>query len=109
MPGADQPSVERRGEGIVLRPCREDDAESVYLACQDPETLRWIPLISTPYSRADAQAGVKRLARQLGLTRVANTPPLGKSLLPKLTMICFCSWVQTDGGAATSGSRPSPP
>jgi RimJ/RimL family protein N-acetyltransferase len=46
--------VEIQGEGIVLRPWREDDAEAVYSACQDPEILRWIPVIPRPYTREDA-------------------------------------------------------
>jgi RimJ/RimL family protein N-acetyltransferase len=50
--------VELRGDGLVLRLWREDDAESVYLACQDPEILHWMPSIPRPYTRADAQAFV---------------------------------------------------
>jgi RimJ/RimL family protein N-acetyltransferase len=50
--------VELRGDRIVLRPWREDDAESVYVACQDPEILHWIPLIPRPYTPDDAHAFV---------------------------------------------------
>ena len=50
--------MELRGEGIALRPWREDDAESVYVACQDAEILRWMPAIPRPYTRADARAFV---------------------------------------------------
>jgi Acetyltransferase (GNAT) domain len=50
--------VELRGDGLVLRLWREDDADSVYLACQDPEILHWMPSIPRPYTRVDAQAFV---------------------------------------------------
>jgi RimJ/RimL family protein N-acetyltransferase len=50
--------MEIRGDGIVLRPWREDDAEAVYVACQDPEILHWIPVIPRPYTRDHAIAFV---------------------------------------------------
>lgn len=50
--------VELRGDGIVLRPWREDDAQAVYDACQDPEILYWIPLIPRPYTLDVARAFV---------------------------------------------------
>jgi RimJ/RimL family protein N-acetyltransferase len=43
---------------IALRPWREDDAPAVFAACQDPEVLRWIPVIPRPYTQADAHAFV---------------------------------------------------
>jgi RimJ/RimL family protein N-acetyltransferase len=43
---------------IALRPWREDDAPAVFSACQDPEILRWIPVIPRPYTREDADAFV---------------------------------------------------
>ena len=49
--------MELRGDRIVLRPWREDDAESVYVACQDPEILHWIP-IPRPYTPDHALAFV---------------------------------------------------
>ena len=50
--------MELRGDGIVLRPWREDDAEAVYVCCQDPEILHWIPVILRPYAREHALAFV---------------------------------------------------
>jgi RimJ/RimL family protein N-acetyltransferase len=50
--------VELRDESIVLRPWREEDAPAVCAACQDPEILRWIPMIPRPYTLEDARAFV---------------------------------------------------
>jgi RimJ/RimL family protein N-acetyltransferase len=52
------PGVELRGDGIVLRPWREEDAKAVYTACQDLEILHWIPVIPRPYTPDDALAFV---------------------------------------------------
>ena len=46
--------VELRGDDVVLRPWRFEDAPAVERACQDPEISRWIPWVPRPYSRADA-------------------------------------------------------
>jgi len=56
--------VELSGDGIVLRPWCDDDAPAVYAACQDPEILRWIPVIPRPYTHEDARAFV---SGELGL------------------------------------------
>jgi RimJ/RimL family protein N-acetyltransferase len=56
--GPDALAVELHGDSLVLRPWREDDAQSVYLACQDPHILHWMPSIPRPYTRRDAQAFV---------------------------------------------------
>ena len=50
--------MELRGDGLVLRPWRPDDEETVYEACQDAELLRWIPVIPRPYTHEDARAFV---------------------------------------------------
>ena len=42
------------GDGIVLRPLAEDDIDPVADACNDPETLRWLPL-PRPYGRPEAR------------------------------------------------------
>jgi RimJ/RimL family protein N-acetyltransferase/nitrite reductase/ring-hydroxylating ferredoxin subunit len=43
-------------DGVVaVRPFRAEDAPAVTVACQDPETQRWIPLIPVPYTEADAR------------------------------------------------------
>ena len=39
---------------LSLRPFRDADADDVTLACQDAETLRWLPL-PQPYTRASAE------------------------------------------------------
>ncbi len=50
--------MELRDDLIVLRPWREDDAQAVYEACQDPETQRWLPGLPRPYTQDDARAFV---------------------------------------------------
>jgi RimJ/RimL family protein N-acetyltransferase len=50
--------MEIRGEGIVLRPWRRDDAVAVHEACQDAEIARWIPAIPRPYTLEHARAFV---------------------------------------------------
>ena len=42
------------GDGIVLRPLAEEDIDPVADACNDPETLRWLPL-PRPYGRPEAR------------------------------------------------------
>jgi RimJ/RimL family protein N-acetyltransferase len=58
--------VELRGEGIVLRSWREEDAPAVYEACQDPEILRWLPVIPRPYTLEHARAFVAGEIGDLG-------------------------------------------
>lgn len=50
--------MELRDDSIVLRPWSEDDAPTVYAACQDLEIQRWIPTIPRPYTHEDARAFV---------------------------------------------------
>jgi RimJ/RimL family protein N-acetyltransferase len=50
--------VELRGERVLLRPWRPEDARPVYEACQDEEIQRWIPVIPRPYRMEDARAYV---------------------------------------------------
>jgi RimJ/RimL family protein N-acetyltransferase len=47
--------VELRGERILLRPWRVEDAPALERACQDPEIAHWIPFVPVPYTRADAE------------------------------------------------------
>lgn len=47
--------VELRGERVVLRPWRGEDAAAVCAACQDPEIQRWIPAIPRPYTADHAR------------------------------------------------------
>jgi RimJ/RimL family protein N-acetyltransferase len=50
--------VELRDGPLTLRPWREGDVPAIVAACQDPELLRWLPLIPRPYTREHAQAFV---------------------------------------------------
>ncbi|GAB3363645.1 GNAT family N-acetyltransferase [Modestobacter lapidis] len=51
-----------RTERLALRPHRAGDADAVFAACQDRETLIWLPALPSPYTRADAADWVTRLA-----------------------------------------------
>jgi RimJ/RimL family protein N-acetyltransferase len=44
-----------QGDGVVLRPFRDDDVAEIVRACSDPETVRFIPLIPVPYTENDAR------------------------------------------------------
>ena len=46
--------VELLGDGLVLRPFTEDDADRVVEACSDPRTRHWLISLPRPYVRADA-------------------------------------------------------
>jgi RimJ/RimL family protein N-acetyltransferase len=37
--------MELRDGSLLLRPWREEDAQAVFEACQDPEIPRWMPMI----------------------------------------------------------------
>jgi RimJ/RimL family protein N-acetyltransferase len=50
--------MELRGEGIVLRSWRAEDAPAVCAACQDPEIQYWMPIIPRPYTIEDARTFV---------------------------------------------------
>lgn len=50
--------MDLRDDLLVLRQWREDDAALVYRECQDPEILRWIPVIPRPYTQEHARAFV---------------------------------------------------
>jgi RimJ/RimL family protein N-acetyltransferase len=51
--------MELRDGDVVLRPWTEDDVPALVVACNDPEILRWIPVIPRPYTEADALAFVR--------------------------------------------------
>lgn len=50
--------MELRDEAIVLRPFTLDDVSAIVAACQDPEILRWIPVIPRPYTEEHARSFV---------------------------------------------------
>ncbi|OLB75346.1 MAG: GNAT family N-acetyltransferase [Actinobacteria bacterium 13_2_20CM_2_71_6] len=47
-----------RGDGVVLRPPRTDDADDIAAGCADPLTQRYVPIMPDPYTRADAIAWI---------------------------------------------------
>jgi RimJ/RimL family protein N-acetyltransferase len=51
--------MELRDGDLVLRAWVEDDVPALVVACNDPEILRWIPVIPRPYTKADALAFVR--------------------------------------------------
>lgn len=52
---ANQPTLET--DGLILRPWRENDADAVFAACQDPEIVRWTT-IPFPYEHKHAESYV---------------------------------------------------
>jgi RimJ/RimL family protein N-acetyltransferase len=62
LTGVDLTTEVVRTERLVLRPYRSDDVEAVYAACQDPDIQRWISVIPSPYTRADAREYVTAVA-----------------------------------------------
>jgi RimJ/RimL family protein N-acetyltransferase len=59
------------GEGLVLRPMREEDADALVAACQDPEIPRWT-LVPSPYGRAEAEGYLARAAEGARTGTAAN-------------------------------------
>ena len=45
---------------VILRRFRPADATTVAAACADPETHRWIPVMPSPYTLADAEGFIGR-------------------------------------------------
>ena len=50
--------MELRDADLVLRPFTLEDVPAITHACQDPEILRWIPVIPRPYTDEDARSFV---------------------------------------------------
>jgi RimJ/RimL family protein N-acetyltransferase len=44
---------------IVLRPWRDEDAPAVTEACNDADSMRWLPGLPVPYGLADARAYIR--------------------------------------------------
>jgi RimJ/RimL family protein N-acetyltransferase len=44
-----------RANGIGLRLWRDEDAPALITACQDPEIVRWLPVIPSPYGEQEAR------------------------------------------------------
>lgn len=51
--------MELRDGDLVLRPWKAADAPALVAACNDPEITRWIPVIPSPYTEADALAFIR--------------------------------------------------
>lgn len=64
--------MELRDDDLLLRPIDKDDERAVYEACQDTEIQRWIQVIPSPYTEADASAYVSE-ARRRWADRKAGT------------------------------------
>jgi RimJ/RimL family protein N-acetyltransferase len=62
---------------ITLRPWREQDADDVVAACNDPLTVRYLPLLPRPYTRADALAFIGRNATDRAIVDGATDRVLG--------------------------------
>ena len=56
------PGVEIRDEELVLRPIEPADVDALIMALNDPDIVRFIPGVPSPYTRADAKAWVRRCA-----------------------------------------------
>jgi RimJ/RimL family protein N-acetyltransferase len=50
-------------DAVVLRPWQEGDIDASVVACADPEVVRWIPRIPTPYSEQDAREFLEHAER----------------------------------------------
>ena len=63
--------VELLGDGLVLRPFTEADADRVVEGCSDPRTRHWLISLPRPYTRADALSYLEHTrelaARGIGL------------------------------------------
>ena len=55
--------MELRDADLVLRSWTEDDVPALVAACNDPEIPRWIPVIPSPYTEADALAFIRGESR----------------------------------------------
>jgi RimJ/RimL family protein N-acetyltransferase len=51
----DLPREEIVADRLTLRPTDERDVDDILLACQDEESQRFLPLLPSPYTRADAE------------------------------------------------------
>jgi len=56
------PGVVIRDDSLVLRPLAPADVGALVLALNDPDIVRFIPGVPSPYTRLDAKAWVKRCA-----------------------------------------------
>jgi len=52
--------MELRDDELLLRPLEPGDVDALLVSLEDPEILRFIPALPSPYTRADAEAWVAR-------------------------------------------------
>jgi RimJ/RimL family protein N-acetyltransferase len=81
-----------RGDGVLLRPPRESDAESIAAACADPAIQRFLPRLPAPYTRDDAlnwiaQARARLDQRTLVVADPVTDQVIGSCGLHRLTPI----------------------
>jgi RimJ/RimL family protein N-acetyltransferase len=55
--------MELRDGDLLLRPVERRDADALAAACDDEEIARFVPLMPSPYTRADADEWVERCAK----------------------------------------------
>lgn len=51
-------------ERLLLRPARAGDEAALVAGLDDPEVVRWLERVPSPYGEADARAWIERAARE---------------------------------------------
>ena len=51
-------------ERLLLRPVRAGDEAALVAGLDDPEVVRWLERVPSPYTEADALAWIERAARE---------------------------------------------
>src|ERR1043165_9184245 len=52
--------MEIRGDGLLLRPIGPGEEDAIVAGLNDPDCVRFLPAIPSPYTRADAEYWVER-------------------------------------------------
>jgi RimJ/RimL family protein N-acetyltransferase len=84
-----RPDPPLRGDGFLLRPWQASDAERVVVACTDPETRRFLPILPQPYTLADAMSFIESGERALAdgsAVHLAAADPATDLLLGAITL-----------------------
>ncbi len=77
------------GDGVRLRPWRDDDVDRIVEACRDERTAHWLGRLPEPYTRADAEAYLEERREVLATGRAlgwAVADPAGNELLGSLVL-----------------------
>lgn len=56
------PAMELREEDVVLRPMQTADPDEIVVGLNDADASRFMPMVPAPYTRADADAWLRRCA-----------------------------------------------